>query len=155
MTRVQFGWLVRSIHSWAANLMISYRLRAHVQRVVPRAYRKPREMTWITGMLLLFLAMGFGFSGYLLPVEYAGIFRHQGRNGNYRPGTIHRTRPEGLPARRRRSDGRHADSLLRVSRRAVCPGLTTLLLLIHIALVQYFGMSVPPAVEARLEGLAR
>jgi hypothetical protein len=32
-----------------------------------KAYRKPREVTWITGCLLLFLAMGFGFSGYLLP----------------------------------------------------------------------------------------
>jgi len=31
-----------------------------------RAYRKPRELTWLSGMLLLFLAMGFGFSGYLL-----------------------------------------------------------------------------------------
>ena len=39
-----------------------------------RAYRKPRELTWLTGMFLLFLAMGFGFSGYLLPWNTLAFF---------------------------------------------------------------------------------
>ena len=98
MTRVQFGWLVRSIHSWAANLMI-FTAFCHMFSVLfLGAHRKPREMTWITGMLLLFLAMGFGFSGYLLPLEHFGVFRHQGRNGNHRPSTPCRPRLEGLLA---------------------------------------------------------
>ena len=66
-TRVQFGWLVRSIHSWSANLMI-FTAFAHMFSVAfLRAYRKPRELTWLSGMVLLFLILGFGFSGYLLP----------------------------------------------------------------------------------------
>ena len=39
-----------------------------------RAYRKPRELTWITGVLLLFVMMGFGFSGYLLPWNELAFF---------------------------------------------------------------------------------
>ena len=39
-----------------------------------RAYRKPRELTWVSGMVLLFLAMGFGFSGYLLPWNTLAFF---------------------------------------------------------------------------------
>ncbi len=67
MTRVQFGWLIRSIHSWSANLMI-FTAFAHMFSVLfLKAYRKPRELTWVSGVFLLFLVMGFGFSGYLLP----------------------------------------------------------------------------------------
>src|SRR5690348_11463195 len=65
MTQVQFGWLVRSVHSWAANLMIFTAFQHMIGVVFLRAYRKARELTRISGMLLLFLAMGFGFSGYL------------------------------------------------------------------------------------------
>src|ERR1700746_148762 len=65
--RVQFGWLVRSVHFLSPNLMI-FMAFAHMFSVVfLRSYRKPRELTWVSGMVLLFLALGFGFSGYLLP----------------------------------------------------------------------------------------
>src|SRR5947199_6132204 len=67
MAEVQFGWLIRSLHSWSANLMI-LALFIHMTSVyLTRAYRKPREITWISGVALLVLALGFGFSGYLLP----------------------------------------------------------------------------------------
>jgi quinol-cytochrome oxidoreductase complex cytochrome b subunit len=39
-----------------------------------RAYRRPRELTWVTGCLLLFLAVAFGFSGYLLPWNQLAFF---------------------------------------------------------------------------------
>ena len=74
MTQVQFGWLIRSIHSWSANLMI-FTAFAHMFSVLfLKAYRKPRELTWVSGMLLLFLVMGFGFSGYLLPWNTLAFF---------------------------------------------------------------------------------
>src|SRR5438132_7565910 len=73
-TQVRFGWLVRSIHSWSANLMI-FTAFAHMFSVLfLRAYRKPRELTWLSGALLLFLALGFGFSGYLLPWNTLAFF---------------------------------------------------------------------------------
>ncbi len=39
-----------------------------------KAYRKPRELTWVTGVLLLFIMMAFGFSGYLLPWNELAFF---------------------------------------------------------------------------------
>ena len=73
-TQVQFGWLVRSIHSWSANLMILTAFAHMFSVLFLKAYRKPRELTWITGAVLLFLAMGFGFSGYLLPWNTLAFF---------------------------------------------------------------------------------
>jgi len=67
MTSVHYGWLIRSIHSWGANLMIFFLCIHMFSAYFMKAYRKPREMTWISGGLLLLLALGFGFSGYLLP----------------------------------------------------------------------------------------
>jgi cytochrome b6 len=67
MANVPFGWLIRSIHSWSANLLI-FVLFVHMFSVYfLKAYRRPRELTWVTGMVLLLLALAFGFSGYLLP----------------------------------------------------------------------------------------
>src|SRR3970040_2090766 len=61
MTQFQFGWLVRSIHSWAANLMILTAFLHMFSVLFLRAYRKPRELTWVSGMVLLVLSLGFGF----------------------------------------------------------------------------------------------
>lgn len=67
MNQVNFGWLIRSIHAWSANLMVIMCL-LHLLRVFFQgAYKKPREMTWVVGTLLLVLTLGFGFTGYLLP----------------------------------------------------------------------------------------
>ena len=74
VTRVQFGWLVRSIHSWSANLMILAAFIHMFSVVFLHAYRKPRELTWLSGVVLLGLAMGFGFSGYLLPWNTVSYF---------------------------------------------------------------------------------
>ncbi len=74
MNKVKFGWLIRSIHRWTANFFIAF-LMIHLFSVFfLKAYRKPRELTWVTGMLLYFLALGFGFSGYLLPWDTIALF---------------------------------------------------------------------------------
>src|SRR5579871_1887097 len=74
VTRVQFGWLVRSIHSWSANLMILTAFIHMFSVVFTHAYRKPREITWLSGIALLGLALAFGFSGYLLPWNQVSYF---------------------------------------------------------------------------------
>ena len=53
MTDVKFGWLVRSIHHWAANLMIATLFIHMFSVLILRAYRPPRELTWFTGVVLL------------------------------------------------------------------------------------------------------
>ncbi len=77
VAKVPFGWLIRSIHSWSANLLI-FVLFVHMFSVFfLKAYRRPREITWFTGTLLLFLMLGFGFSGYLLPWNKLAFFATQ------------------------------------------------------------------------------
>jgi quinol-cytochrome oxidoreductase complex cytochrome b subunit len=67
MNDVNFGWLVRSIHAWSANMMIVLCVLHMLRVVIQGAYRAPREMTWLVGVGLLLLTLGFGFTGYLLP----------------------------------------------------------------------------------------
>jgi len=66
-THVQFGWWIRSIHRWAAGGMVLL-VVVHMLRVFfTGAYKAPRELNWLTGVALLGITMGFGFTGYLLP----------------------------------------------------------------------------------------
>ncbi len=66
-THVQFGWWIRSIHRWAAGGMVLL-VFIHTLRVFfTGAYKAPRELNWLTGVALLLITLGFGFTGYLLP----------------------------------------------------------------------------------------
>jgi cytochrome b6 len=74
VAQVPFGWLIRSLHSWSANLMV-LTVFVHMFSVFfLQAYRRPRELTWVTGIALLALTLGFGFSGYLLPWNELAFF---------------------------------------------------------------------------------
>ncbi|MBI4552052.1 MAG: cytochrome bc complex cytochrome b subunit [Candidatus Latescibacteria bacterium] len=67
MEQVRFGWLIRQSHAYGANFMIAF-LYLHAVRVFfYGGYKKPREITWLIGFLLLGVTLGFGFTGYLLP----------------------------------------------------------------------------------------
>lgn len=62
-----FGWLIRGLHHFGASAMVILTI-AHMLRVVLYgAYKYPREITWLTGVLLMLLVFSFGFTGYLLP----------------------------------------------------------------------------------------
>jgi quinol-cytochrome oxidoreductase complex cytochrome b subunit len=66
-SQVQFGAAIRAIHHWSANGMIIM-VVAHLLRVfITGAFKPPRELNWITGVLLFIITFGFGFTGYLLP----------------------------------------------------------------------------------------
>jgi len=66
-TQVYFGSAIRAIHHWCANGMIVVCV-AHMLRVfITGAYKRPRELNWVSGVLLLVLTLVFGFTGYLLP----------------------------------------------------------------------------------------
>lgn len=67
VTEIPLGWIVRSLHSWSATFMIAMVLIHLISIMLTKSYRKPREATWITGVLLLVASMAFGFTGYLLP----------------------------------------------------------------------------------------
>jgi len=73
-TKVPFGWLVRSVHCWSAHLMIVSLMVHMYSTFMLKAYRPPRELTWVTGFMLLGIVLGFGFSGYLLPWNELAFF---------------------------------------------------------------------------------
>ncbi len=71
---VPYGNLMRSIHHWSANLMILTLFLHMASAYFMKAYRAPREGTWLVGLALLGLCMAFGFSGYLLPWDDLSFF---------------------------------------------------------------------------------
>ena len=146
MAEVPFGWLIRSVHAWSANLMI-LALFVHLFSVLLlKAYRRPREMTWFSGMALFGIALAFGFTGYLLPWNELAYFAT--KVGTEITGAVPvvghfmlrllRGGEEVTGATLTRFYGIHV---------AVLPALVTGLLGMHLYLVQKHGMSVPPAVE--------
>jgi quinol-cytochrome oxidoreductase complex cytochrome b subunit len=142
MAKVQFGWLIRSLHSWTANLFILTAMIHMFSVYFGKAYRKPREITWITGMVMFFLALGFGFSGYLLPWNELAFFAT--KVGTDIAGAVPivgkpmmvflRGGEDVTGATLSRFFGFHV---------AVLPGLFTVFLGIHLLLVQRQGMSEP------------
>jgi quinol-cytochrome oxidoreductase complex cytochrome b subunit len=67
MTGVAFGWLIRGIHHWGASLMVLVVFIHMLRTFFFAAYKYPREITWLTGAVLLLATLGMGFTGYLLP----------------------------------------------------------------------------------------
>jgi len=67
MTELQFGFALRSIHRWAAQIMMAA-VFLHMLRVYfTGSYKEPRELNWLLGIILISLSMVFGYTGYLLP----------------------------------------------------------------------------------------
>ena len=149
VARVEFGWLVRNVHAWSANLLM-VTLFAHLfSTFVLRAYRRPRELTWVSGVVLLFLMLAFGFSGYLLPWNELAFFAT--RVGTGMAGSVPLV-GEALERFLRGGDEVTGATLSRFYglHVAVLPAITTLVLSFHLLLVQRQGMSVPPWIERRL-----
>lgn len=148
MTEVRFGWLIRSVHSWAANLMIAAAVIHMFSVFFLRTYRKPRELTWVSGAVLLFLAMGFGFSGYLLPWNELAFFATKVGTeivavvpfiGDFLLRFL-RGGEEVTGATLTRFFGFHV---------AVLPMITIMLLLFHLWGVQKHGMALPLSLEGK------
>lgn len=142
ITEVSFGWLIRNIHSWSANLMIFFAFAHMFSVYFTRAYEKPRELTWVSGMILLALAMFFGFSGYLLPWNELAFFAT--KVGTDIAGVV----PiigDSLKEVLRGGDDVTGATLSRFYgiHVAILPLLTTIFLVIHLFFVQKQGMHEP------------
>jgi quinol-cytochrome oxidoreductase complex cytochrome b subunit len=66
-TQVPAGWLIRGLHHYGASAMVVLTALHMIRVIFMGAYKFPREMTWFTGVVLLMITVGFGFTGYLLP----------------------------------------------------------------------------------------
>ncbi len=146
VTKVEFGWLIRSIHSWSANLMILSILIHMFSVYFTKAFRKPRELTWYTGFLLLALSLAFGFSGYLLPWNTLSYFAT--KVGTEIVGVVPiigeplmellRNGPDVTTATLTRFFGLHV---------AVLPAVFTVILGVHLLFIQVQGISEPESWE--------
>ncbi len=148
VSEVPFGWLVRSVHSWSANLMIAVLFVHMFSTFLLKAYRSPRELTWVTGVLLLFVSMAMGFTGYLLPWNELAYFAT--KVGTQIAGVVPffgsflmkvlRGGDDVTGATLTRFFGFHV---------FILPAVLALLLGIHLYLVQLHGMSKPLSLEEK------
>jgi cytochrome b6 len=144
---MHFGWLIRSAHSWSANLML-FAILVHMFSVFfMKAYRQPREFGWLSGMVLLALAAAFGFSGYLLPMDELSYFAT--KVGLQIPAAI----PFIGPAIASMLRGGADVTEFTVQRFfalhvVVLPLIFIPLLAFHLWLVQKHGNALPPSEEA-------
>jgi menaquinol-cytochrome c reductase cytochrome b subunit len=140
---VTFGWLVRGMHRWGASVFIIL-LFFHMARVfLYGAYKYPRELNWIVGVLLLILGMFEGFTGYLLPYDQTAYWAtvvgmNITANGPF-VGTIMAQLLQGGPEI-------GSDTLARFYslHMLVAPALIFALIGFHLYLVVRLGVTSPP-----------
>lgn len=151
MTEIDFGWLFRSIHSWSANLLIGVLFLHLLTTYIMRAYRRPRELTWFTGVALLGVFLAFGFSGYLLPWNQLAFFATKVGTAIVESVPV-AGKPLLLLARGGEDVG--GDTLARFyALHVVILPLTAVALVgLHLFLVQSHGMSVPRKAALRRGG---
>src|SRR5450631_4203941 len=63
---VTLGWFIRALHGWGSDFMVAIVLIHMVQVFLFGAYKFPRELTWIVGVLLLLVTLGMAFTGQVL-----------------------------------------------------------------------------------------
>lgn len=150
MTEIPLGWIIRSIHSWSSSFMIGFVFIHLLSIWIIKAYRRPRELTWMSGVFLLCVTLAFGFTGYLLPWDDLSL-------SATKVGTdIPRSIPiVGVWVTKLLRGGEDVtgDTLTRFFGLHVCilPVLIFILLAVHIYLIQKLGMSLPLAVEKKKE----
>jgi ubiquinol-cytochrome c reductase cytochrome b subunit len=67
MQQVVAGRFIRGLHHWGASLMVITAVVHMTQVFLWKAYKRPHDLTWVIGVLLLLVILGFGLTGYLLP----------------------------------------------------------------------------------------
>ena len=138
---ISFGWLIRQLHAWSANLMVMMAFIHMFSTFFMKSYRKPRELMWVSGFVLLVLSLGFGFTGYLLPWNELAFFATQ--VGTETP----KVAPGGafLVNILRGGEEVSGETLTRMFSLHVVllPGLLMLVLSAHLLLVQVLGTSAP------------
>lgn len=137
---VSYGWYFRSLHKWAATLMIAAIILHQMRVYFTGAYRRPREINWIIGMCLLLCTLTVGFTGYSLVFEQLSYWGAEvGAN-------ISNTVPVVGPIVKHLLLGgeeynEHTLSRFYVMHAAVLPGTMIVLLGLHIALIRMHGIS--------------
>lgn len=145
---VMCGALIRNMHAWSSSAMIFFAMMHLLVTFAMKAFEKPREITWIAGVILLFITFTFGFTGYLLPWNQIAVnatkvgLQSIEEVGNYLPGTL-----SDLPRFMREtfqgeaSVGQSTLGRFYAMHVVILPLATLVVLGIHLLMVQLHGMS--------------
>ena len=147
LTEVTGGRLIRGLHHWGASAMIVVVVLHMAQVFIYGAYKKPREATWLAGVLLLLLTLGYGLTGYLLPWDNRAYW------GTVVVTQIAAGMPVLGPYLTRLLGGGGAVGVVTFARffsvhTMVLPPITVLLILFHVSLVRKHGVAAAPGDES-------
>ena len=147
LTELTAGRLIRGLHHWGASMMIVTVVLHMVQVFLYGAYKKPREATWIVGVVLLLMTLAYGLTGYLLPWDNRAYW-----------GTVVTTRiaaqaPLAGPYLTRLLGGGGAVGVVTFARFygmhvLLLPVATILTIALHVYLVRKHGVAPVPGDEA-------
>ncbi len=145
--KLPHGWWVRSIHHWSAHLMIATVLIHQLSVLLLKAYRRPREVIWWTGLALFGLTLMAGFTGYLLPWNSLSFAATRVGGG------IAAATPVAGPLIRAVLLGGPDVSGITLTRFfglhvVVIPLCILAAVALHVLLIVYHGSSVPPSVHS-------
>jgi ubiquinol-cytochrome c reductase cytochrome b subunit len=140
---VTAGRLIHGLHHWGATMMIVVVVLHMTQVFLYGAYQKPREATWMVGVVLLLLTLAYGLTGYLLPWDNRAYW------GTVVTTQIASKAPVLGPYLDRLLGGGGTIGVVTFARFfglhvLILPPLTTLLIVLHIYLVRRHGVAPAP-----------
>jgi len=146
LTELTGGRLIRGLHHWGASMMIVVVVLHMVQVFVYGAYKKPREATWMVGIVLLLLTLAYGLTGYLLPWDNRAYF------GTVVSTQIAATAPVLGPYLTQLLGSQNGIGVVTFARFfglhvLLLPPLTMLLIGVHVYLVRKHGVAPAPGDE--------
>jgi ubiquinol-cytochrome c reductase cytochrome b subunit len=147
LTELTGGRLIRGLHHWGASMMIVVVVLHMVQVFLYGAYKKPREATWMVGVVLLLVTLAYGLTGYLLPWDNRAYW------GTVVATQIAAQAPVAGPYLSRLLGGEGAVGVVTFARFyglhvLLLPPATILLIAIHVYLVRKHGVAPIPGDEA-------
>ena len=148
VTQVTAGAIIRGLHHWGASAMIIVVVLHMLQVFLWGAYKKPREATWIVGVILLLLTLAFGLSGYLLPWDNRAYW------GTMVTTRITASAPGGALLLRilgtdGNSIGRVTFARFYAAHVTLLPMIAGLLIVFHLILVRRHGVAPAPGDESK------
>ncbi|MBN1381216.1 MAG: cytochrome bc complex cytochrome b subunit [Deltaproteobacteria bacterium] len=146
VTKINMGWFFRSFHHWGAQLAILFLFIHLFGTLLVKAYRKPREMIWVTGFVLLIISIFFGLSGYLLLWDERAFAAVRVATGG--AGALP-VIGEFIKIFLRGGTEVTGETIVRfyAFHVAILPLITLCIIGLHVLLVQYHGVSVPTSLE--------
>ncbi len=143
MNDVTFGSFIRGIHHWGASAMVVLAALHAATVFFLGSYKYPRELTWILGVFLLLITLGFGFTGYLLPWDQKSYWATQ--VGTNMAGTVPFAGDYALRVVRGGTDlGAVTLSRFFAIHTMLLPATLMMFVAAHLYLVIKLGVSVPP-----------